>query len=518
MKFKPLLGNEAIAQGAVDSGISGAYSYPGTPATEIQEFIQNLESNAKISCEWSVNEKVAYEKALGMSYAGKRALVSMKHVGLNVASDAFLSSTLTGTNGGLVLAVGDDPYIFSSQSAQDSRNYLYSAKIPCFEPNDPQECYDVTRIAFDISEKYNLPVMIRLTTMLSHSRSQVITGETRVQNNLNIAKKDGEFVLLPNISRDAYHKLITSKASSLTELAQRFSGNELNLVEGSKRGVIASGTAYNYFMEFNKDQEYSYLKISMTYPLPVQKIISLSENVDELIILEEGDNFIENHVRNIILEKDVKIISKFDKGLSKIGELNPEIVKAILGYENKDQITSYKKSHPKLCKGCPHHYTYLALKEVKEMIDIQVVHGDIGCYTLGFYPPYNIIDSTICMGSSISMAMGSADAGVKNIVAVIGDSTFTHSGIEGLLESINKQVPLTLLILDNEKVAMTGGQRTICNSDNLENIVRSLSISKDHLKVISPKTIDHNNNVKTLKKEIEYEGTSVVISKGGCLR
>ena len=516
-----LLGDEAIAQGAIDGGISGIYAYPGTPSTEIMEYVQRskLAKDLNIHRTWSANEKTAMEAALGMSYAGKRSIVCMKHVGLNVAADAFINSAITGVNGGLVVTVADDPSMHSSQNEQDSRFYGKFAQIPILEPSNQQEAYDMTRKAFDLSEKYETPVMLRLTTRLAHSRYGINTAEMREQNKTILPPDPKQFVLLPSIAKQRYKLLLNNQAgfeneSETSEYNKYFQGNDNSL------GIVACGIAYNYLMEnFNGlECPYSVVKINQ-YPLPKKMIKKLDEESEKLLILEEGYPLVEEMLSDFF-EKGVDVKGRLDGTLPRDGELNPTIVAKALNLNIDENFTlpEFLASRPPaLCPGCGHRDLFDALNEVMENYGDQRVLSDIGCYTLGALPPFNSINSCVDMGASIPMAKGAADAGLRPSVAVIGDSTFTHSGMTGLLDAVDENAPITVVILDNETVAMTGGQHA-AGEGKLYNICKGIGVDPEHLKTVIPLKKNHAHMVEVLKEEISYEGLSVVIAQRECVQ
>jgi indolepyruvate ferredoxin oxidoreductase alpha subunit len=523
MKDEILLGDEAVALGAIHAGLSGAYSYPGTPASEIMEFlIRKSDGRKNFIASWSVNEKVAYEEALGVSFAGKRAMVSMKHVGLNVAADPFINSAITGANGGLVVVAADDPGMHSSQNEQDSRFYAQFAQLFCFEPSNHQEAYDMTREAFDISEEFGIPVMVRLVTRLSHSRSRVEPRPPQKQNALHygIGK---EWTLLPVNARRQFKNLL-EKQKELLELSDRSEFNSLDLSQkNTALGVIASGVASNYVLENYEDGVGcpSILKIS-TYPLPVTLISELIHHVDSVLVAEEGYPFIEKNLRGILGLEGKAVLGKLDGHLPMTGELSPEIIRQALAIKPREkiQINDFKIAArpPQLCAGCPHADSYKALNKALESYPQSNVFSDIGCYTLGALPPYNAINSCVCMGASIGMAKGGAEAGIFPSVAVIGDSTFAHSGLTPLLSAAKAQTNMTVIILDNSIVAMTGGQPTFASGKGLVKMVEGLGVKRDHIRVIEPLPKNLEKNIQIFKEEFDYNGLSVIIASRECIQ
>ena len=517
---KILLGDEAYAQGVLDAGLSGCYAYPGTPSTEIMEYVQNskLAAERGIHREWSSNEKTAMEEALGVSYAGKRAIVCMKHVGLNVAGDGFVNSAVTGTNGGLLVTVADDPSMHSSQNEQDSRFYAQFAMIPCIEPSSQQECYDLAKYAFELSEKNEIPVLIRLTTRLSHSRSNIETADApSAMNDLHAPNNPRRFVLLPAIAKGNVKKLC-EKQADFAKLSEESPFNKLIDGKDTSLGIVATGIAYNYVMEaFGGNCPYPILKISQ-YPLPKKMLSTLLNKCDKIMVVEEGAPFVESQLRGPL--EDPRIMGRLTGHLPRTGELNPYLVaKAFdLKVAEPPAIPDLVKMRPpRLCDGCPHVSTYNAIKEAISKFEDPRVFGDIGCYTLGALPPFQAISSCVDMGASITMAKGAADAGIHPSVAVIGDSTFTHSGMTGILDAVWENANITVMILDNGTTGMTGGQTSI-GAGRLETICIGLGVNPDHVKVITPLPQKHAENVETIAAELKYEGLSVIVSRRECIQ
>jgi indolepyruvate ferredoxin oxidoreductase, alpha subunit len=521
MQSNLFLGVEAIAQGAIDGGISGVYAYPGTPSTEITEFIQesSLAKAKGIRSKWSANEKTAYEAALGMSYAGKRSMVCMKHVGLNVAADAFVNSAITGINGGLVLTVADDPSMHSSQNEQDSRFYAKFAMIPVLEPSNQQEAYDMVREGFSLSEEFGVPVMVRITTRLAHSRAGVVRKEEIAQNPLVLPADPSQFVLLPAIARKRYKGLL-AKQNCFEKSAITSKYNSLKIGTDKSLGIIVCGIAFNYLYENYKNGEcpFSVMKLSQ-YPVPVEMLHELEENCDEILVLEEGYPIIEEAVKGIF-KKNIKVSGRLSGALPRDGELNADLVAKALG---KEVLTGAEipeivvNRPPALCQGCGHQEMYTALNQVLEPYSKGRVFSDIGCYTLGALPPYKSIYSCVDMGASVTMAKGAADAGLIPSVAVIGDSTFAHSGITGLLDAVNDGSNLLLVISDNESVSMTGGQDSSALG-KIESICAGVGVHPDHIRVAVPLKKNHDDMVKMLEEEIAYDGVSVVIFRRECIQ
>ena len=521
MKNKLLLGDEALAQGVLDAGLSGCYAYPGTPSTEIMEYIQNnkLAIERNVHRSWSTNEKTAMEAALGMSYAGKRAIVSMKHVGLNVASDAFMNSAITGVNGGLVIIVADDPSMHSSQNEQDSRFYGKFALVPIFEPSNQQEAYDMAFEAFDLSEKYQVPVMIRITTRLAHSRSGVYTKAVREMNQTKLPGDMRQFILLPAIARKRYKDLLSNQERFTSESEQ---SPYNQIIEGSNKelGIIACGLANNYLNESLKgtSMDYPILKISQ-YPVPVSMIRKFASSCKKLLVLEEGYPIVEESLTGL-LNMDYKVSGRLDGSLPRDGELNSDHVSRALGIDlpvSREVPSLVANRPPTLCPGCGHTDVFLALNEALSAYGKGRVFSDIGCYTLGALDPLNAIDTCVDMGASVTMAVGAADAGLVPAVAMIGDSTFTHSGMTGLLDAVVKNSPITLIISDNATTAMTGGQNS-AGTGSLEKICLGLGVDREHLIMMIPLRKNHDENIDIMKKELEYNGVSVIIAQRECVQ
>ncbi|TRZ70150.1 MAG: indolepyruvate ferredoxin oxidoreductase [Bacteroidetes bacterium] len=515
-----LLGDEAIALGALDAGLSGIYAYPGTPSTEITEYVQHSKTakEKKVHCTWSANEKTAMEAALGMSYAGKRAMVCMKHVGLNVAADPFINSAITGANGGLIIVSADDPSMHSSQNEQDSRFYGKFALVPILEPSNQQEAYDMVFYGFEFSEKYHIPVLMRITTRMAHSRSGVIRRECLEQNPMQLPSDLRQFVLLPAIARKRYKNLLNSHQHFIDE-SENSPFNTYHDSQDKSLGILVAGISLNYLMENfpGHTVPFPMLKIGQ-YPMPRKLVEKLIAECDEILILEDGYPMIEELIRGYI-PGIKKIRGRFDGTIPRTGELNPNIIAVALGLPDTKGLPVpdlMVSRPPQLCSGCPHIDSYKALNEVLEILPKGRVFSDIGCYTLGALEPYNAINSCVDMGASITMAKGATDAGLIPAVAVIGDSTFTHSGITGLLDAVNDKSPVTVIILDNATTAMTGGQ-TSAGEGRLEDICKGVGVEESHIRVIKPLKKFHEENIKIMKEELDYPGVSVIIPRRECV-
>ncbi len=518
-----LLGDEAVAQAAVDAGISGAYAYPGTPSTEILEYLLRLPQRAwtpRVS--WCANEKTAYEAAIGMSMAGRRVLVAMKHVGLNVAADPFINSAVISPLGGLVLAVADDPGMHSSQNEQDSRFYADFAGIPCLEPSNPQEAWEMTFEAFDLSERFRMPVMIRLVTRLAHQRSMVrVAAEPRKQNAVQLDRDPREWVLLPSFSRRQWKRRIEQR-KEIAQWADESRYNELRLhPELKELGVITTGLARAYFDEAVSEVHLgiSHLHIGAS-PIPLDKIRTLAKHVESILVLEEGYPFVERLLRGI-LEPSIPIRGRMSGAVPADGELDQDLVRQALGIPVAEgtplELPALVNRPPRLCDGCPHIDAYVALRNVLQPYRGPVVTSDIGCYTLGVLPPTSVGDSCVCMGASVAMAKGLSDAGVRPAVAVIGDSTFLHSGVTPLMDAVAANTDMTLLILDNQVVAMTGAQPTLLPSDHLKDLVLGLGVNPDHCHLFELHPRKRDELEELLRHEVEYPGLSVIIAHRECI-
>jgi len=515
-----LLGDEAIAQAAIDAGVSGAYAYPGTPSSEILEYlIDSKEAKQKgIVAEWTANEKTAVEAAIGASYVGKRTIVAMKHVGLNVAADAFINSALTGANGGMIVVTADDPSMHSSQNEQDNRFYGDFAHVPILEPSNQQEAYDMCYYGFQLSEKFHLPVLLRITTRVAHSRAGVLRKESLPQNQISLPNDLKQYILLPALARKRWSKILSIQPSLLEE-SENSTFNQYINGDDKSIGIIASGIAFNYVMEnFHGANPYPIVKISQ-YPIPEKMIKKLYKEVDRLIVIEEGYPFIEKMLTSFLCD-NLKVEGKLTGLLPREGELNPNIVAQALGLpdiEGKDIPTFVVGRPPSFCPGCSHIDSYNALNEALKDYSKGRVFSDIGCYTLGATPPFEAINSCVDMGASIPMAKAASDMGLRPAVAVIGDSTFTHSGMTGLLDAVVYNAPITVMILDNSTTGMTGGQPSHANQ-RLVSICTGLGVNPEHIRIIKPLKNRHQENVQIIKEELAYEGVSVIIPTRECVQ
>ena len=553
-----LLGDEAIAQGAIDAGLSGVYAYPGTPSTEITEYIQktrvgNRESgiNGNIFCQWATNEKTAMEGALGMSYMGKRALVCMKHVGMNVCADAFMNAAITGVNGGLVVVAADDPSMHSSQNEQDSRFYAKFAMIPCLEPSNQQEAYDMMHYAFDLSESLRTPILLRVTTRMAHSRAVVETMDTpREQNPLSAPENTNHFILLPAFARKNYAELVEAQAD-FVQTSEESLYNTYTKGTQPQKAIVTTGIAYNYLMEAlsglqtpdSRKEAYTILKITQ-YPLPKALIDQVvADGAEEILVMEEGQPVVEELLRGMV-PSSVAVKGRLTGDLPRMGELTPDSVALSLSPHSLIASGAPEKSAdfwgalspnneasnsplpipelvvgrpPALCQGCGHRDMYAALNEVAREHENAKIFGDIGCYTLGALSPFHAIHACVEMGASITMAKGAADAGQFPSFAVIGDSTFTHSGMTGLLDCVNSKANVVVLISDNLTTGMTGGQDS-AGTGRLEAICEGLGVEKEHVRVVVPLPKNMEEIKQVIREEVAYNGTSVVIARRECIQ
>lgn len=511
MEKKLLIGNEAVARGLYEAGLRVASSYPGTPSTEITECVAKYD---EIYSEWAPNEKVAMEVAVGAAIAGARSFCAMKHVGLNVAADPLFTASYTGINAGMVIAVADDPGMHSSQNEQDSRHYAKASKIMMLEPSDSDECLQYAKLAFELSEKFDTPVILRLTTRVAHSRSLTKLSE-RVDNGLLEYKKDPmKYVMMPGM---AIKKHIVVEQRILDQIAWAETA-EINKEEynSTEIGVIASGITYQYAKEA-LGKNASYLKLGCVYPLPVEKIKAFAAKCKKVYVLEELDPFVEEHCK----QNGIEVIGK--EAFTLQGEYSQSLIKQVILGETDESVKTdleIPARPPVLCAGCPHRGLYYALKKLNV-----TVSGDIGCYTLGALAPLSMMDTCVCMGASVSALHGrnKADAeNAKKSVAVIGDSTFMHSGVTGLINIAYNQSNSTVIILDNSITGMTGHQdnpttgKTIkgdpTTAVSLELLAKAVGI--DRVRVIDPYNLQECEDV--LREEIAADTPSVVISRRPC--
>ena len=507
-----ILGNEAVARGLYEAGCMFVSSYPGTPSTEITEAIAKY---PEVYAEWAPNEKVAMEAAFGASLAGRRSFCGMKHVGLNVAADPLFTISYTGVNAGMVIGVADDAGMHSSQNEQDSRHYAMASKIPMLEPSDSAEALNFAKLAYELSEQFDTPVLLKMCTRVSHSQSVVETGE-RVEIIKEYKKDIPKYVMMPGNAKRR-HPVVEARTQALVEYAETAEINRIEAGESNTYGFITSSTSYQYIKEVMGDK-YPVMKLGMIWPMPVQKIKDFAASVETLVIVEELDGFIEAHCRNI----GVDCIGK--EKFSCIDELSQNKVAAILG-EAFEQGTALDEAIPPrppvMCAGCPHRGLFYTLKKNK-----LTVLGDIGCYTLGAVAPLAAVDSVICMGASVSGLHGfskSQNGAMDNkTVAVIGDSTFMHSGITGLVNMAYNESNATVIIVDNSITGMTGHQQNPttgfnlkgdpCAKIDLETLCKAVGIKR--VRVIDPYNLAECDAV--IKEELAANEPSVIISRRPC--
>lgn len=510
---KLMLGNEAVARGMLEAGCGVVSSYPGTPSTEITEYAAKYD---EIYCEWAPNEKVACEVAFGASLAGVRSACCMKHVGLNVAADPLFTLSYTGINGGMVIFVADDPGMHSSQNEQDSRHYAKASKVPMLEPSDSVEAKEFTKLAFELSEEYDTPVMVRMCTRIAHSQCAVELCEPAAVTKREYVKTPQKYIMAPaNAVRK--HPVVEERCARLAALAETTHLNRVEMAEDTSLGIITSGTAYQYVKEVFGNRV-SVLKIGMAYPLPTDLIRDFAAKVDRLVVIEELDPVIETHCKALGLKVDGKNI------LPICGEFSQSIIAKAMGLDEKKFVsaeTPIPVRPPVMCAGCPHRGLFYVLSKKKV-----TVLGDIGCYTLGSAAPLNAIDTVICMGASVSgvhgfnKAMG--EAAEKKTVAVIGDSTFMHSGMTGLANIAYNGTNSTVIIVDNSITGMTGHQQNPTTGYNikgdpaaridLEALCRALGINR--VRVVDPYDLKATEAVVT--EELAADEPSVIISRRPC--
>ena len=503
-----MLGNEAVARGLYEAGCSFVSSYPGTPSTEITEAIAKY---PEVYAEWAPNEKVAMESAFGACLAGKRTFCGMKHVGLNVAADPLFTISYTGVNGGMVIGVADDAGMHSSQNEQDSRHYAKAAKIPMLEPADSAEAIAMAKLAYDLSEQFDTPVLLKMCTRVSHSQSVVEPGE-RIEVSKTYEKNPPKYIMMPGNAKKR-HPIVEQRTANLVKWAETCAINRLEEGEDKSMGIITSSTSYQYVKEVCGDK-YPVLKLGMIWPMPEQKIRDLAASVDKLVVVEELDGFIEEHCRNLGLEVTGK------EWFSCIDELSQNKVAAGLGKaaaQGKALDEAIPARPPVMCAGCPHRGLFYTLAKNKV-----TALGDIGCYTLGAVPPLGALDTTICMGASISGLHGFTKAGGGKAVAVIGDSTFMHSGVTGLINAAYNESNSTVIIVDNSITGMTGHQQNPttgfnlkgdpCTKIDLETLCKAVGIRR--VRVVDPYDLAQCD--AALKEELEADEPSVIISRRPC--
>ncbi len=528
-----MLGNEAIARGALEAGVSVATTYPGTPASEIGDTLARVAKDAGIYFEYSVNEKVATEVAIGAATSGVRAFVCVKHVGVNVAADALMTFAYTGTRGGFVLVTADDPSCHSSQNEQDNRYYALFGGFPLFEPSSPQECLDMTKQAFEISERLEMPVILRTTTRIAHVRAPVIVGDVRRgPAKGEFIKNPGRFVTVPAVARER-HLVLLEKLREAEQVAEL---SEFNFILGSGRnsiGIITSSIAAAYAEDAVRSMAISadILKLGFSYPLPSKKVLEFVEQHDSVVIVEELEPILENSIRSLVQQRGLrtKVLGKADGLFPRAHEFNETIVAEGLSKALSADAQSQDKCElpgdlpvrpPVLCAGCPHSATYFAVS--KAVGKKALFATDIGCYTLGVAPPYSAADLLVCMGSSVGTAGGLAKVNDLPVIAFIGDSTFFHAGVPSLINAVHQRHRFLLMILDNRTTAMTGhqphpGSRTDPRNPDaipipLEDVVKGCGVR--WLRTVDP--YDISATIDLVNEALAYDGVSVIIARREC--
>jgi len=530
-----LLGNEAIARAALEAGVAVATTYPGTPASEIGDALARVAKDAGMYFEYSINEMVATEIAIGAAASGVRALVSMKHVGLNVASDALMTFAYTGTRGGFVLVTADDPSCHSSQNEQDNRYYALLAGIPLLEPSSPQECYEMTKEAFEISERLELPVIVRTTTRVSHVRGSVTVGKiVQGPEKREFVKDPDRFVTVPAVAR-ARHLVLLERLVQAEKLSEESHLNSVHKAGGGgKLGIVTSSAAFNYVMDAANDLRFSadVLKLGFSHPLPTSKIVEFLKRHEKVAIVEELEPILETSVRAIAQQNAVraKIIGKsngifprayeFDQAIVASGLVKAFGPSGNIAESAATELEDLPVRPPVLCAGCPHSAAYFAVNKATGRKAIFA--SDIGCYTLGVSPPYSTADLLLCMGSSVGTAGGLAKMNDKPVIAFIGDSTFFHAGIPGLINAVHNGHRFLLMVLDNKTTAMTGHQPHPASDRGpscceitavpIEDVVRGCGVK--WLRVVDP--YDIKTTTETIKEALKQDGVTVIIARREC--
>ena len=532
-----LLGNEATVRGALESGVGIAATYPGTPSSEIGDVFSKIAVDAGIYFEFSTNEKVALEVAAAAAVSGVRSFTFMKHVGLNVASDSFMSIPYTSVEGGMVILSADDPSMFSSQNEQDNRHYARLANIPMVEPSNPQEIMDLMKYSYDLSEQFKIPVLMRTTTRVSHMRGVVNTGVVVEPKKKGFFKRDPKrFVPVPSTAM-VMHKDLVDKMDDLKQITNNSPLNQIFNRNG-KVGVITSGGSFNYVMDVivENQLEVNVLKLTLSYPFPDELVLKFISELETVVVVEEVDPIMENEVLSTIGKNGLKknVYGKLDGTLPMIYEYSPNIIldamekvlnKNIEKYDTNDTKIKIPERPPTLCPGCPHRAAYFSVKKAAELLKLEdiIYPTDIGCYTLGVSSPYNAADYLLSMGSSIGTSCGFSKATNQNIVSFIGDSTFFHAGIPPLINAVHNKNRFVLVILDNRTTAMTGGQPNPglpvdgmglqSPEISIEEIVKASGVQ--FIKTINPLNVKKSQQI--FREALEFDGVSVVISKHPCM-
>lgn len=528
-----LSGDEAVARAALDSGLSAAFAYPGTPSTEIMEYLQESlahgdspgpragEDRGTVA-QWCANEKTAYESALGVSFSGMRAMVSMKHVGLNVAADPFVNSGLIAIRGGLVAVVADDPGMHSSQDEQDSRVFADFARVPCWEPSDQQEAYDMARDAFDFSERHEVPVLVRLTTRLAHARASVRLSPRRPKNAMSVAHNAKSWILMPANARRQW-KALLGKQEAFVEASREHSF----LSPGDPGlGIVTCGIGLRYYLENADDWAAAHSGIRPAhlhigkYPMAPDRLRELAATVGKILVVEEGYPYIERDLRGVF-GAPIPVEGRLSGAIPLDGELSPDSVRAAMGLPGKagfpasDLVPPTRP--PQFCQGCPHGDSFHAILSALEGDSDFFAASDIGCYTLAALPPWNAVDTCVEMGASVGMARGAAAVGRKKCIGMIGDSTFYHSGMTNLLDAVSHRTPMTLMIFDNGATGMTGAQPTISPSSRMRPVLEGLGVESAHIRILEAHRRSHDANVAAIREELAYDGVSVIVMVRECI-
>lgn len=532
-----LLGNEAAVRGAFESGVTIATTYPGTPSSEIGDILSKLAKDAGIYFEFSTNEKVALEVAAAASASGLRSFTFMKHVGVNVASDSLMSLVYSGVNGGMIILSADDPQIHSSQNEQDNRHYARLANIPMLEPSNPQEVKDLMKFGYQLSEEYQIPILMRTTTRVSHMRGAVTVDSLKKGEITGFFHKDPKrFVPVPEVAR-VNHRILVEKIDKLQTEANNTPLNQI-FYGGREIGIITSGSAFNYVMDVveENDLPVRVLKMTFSYPFPEDTVLEFIKDVEKVLVVEEVDPVMEKEVLGVLGKNgvDKKVHGKLDGTLPLIYEFNPEIVRhgvnKVLGIDantksKENEVLTLPKRPPTLCPGCPHRAIYYAIKKSIRDLNLEnvIFPTDIGCYTLGIESPYEAGDYLLSMGSSIGTGCGFAKATQQKVVSFIGDSTFFHAGIPPLINAVHNKDNFVVVILDNRTTAMTGGQPhpglprdgmgDPAPEISIEDIVKAAGV--DFIKTINP--LNLKNSEKIFKQAIQHQGVAVLISKYPCM-
>ncbi len=523
-----MMGNEAIGRGAIEAGVSVVAAYPGTPSSEIPAYLAHHAKEFSYYVEYSANEKVALEVAIGASWSGLRTIVTMKHVGVNVAADPLLSLTYTGVDGGLVIVSADDPSCHSSQNEQDNRYYAMIANIPAMEPSSPQEALEMTKAAFELSEGVSLPVMLRPTTRSCHCRADVETGGVGAQNKgLAFVHDVRQKVTIPAHARLLHPKLL----ERIAEVRERFEASPFNAIEGEgRRGIIASGIAYAYVAEAIAGRtDIAVLKLGTVHPLPTKLIGSFISGKDEVLIVEEMEPVVECQVKALAFERGIPLTIHGKDTVPRVGELNTTIVSRCVsqafGIDTgtapeacEPELVALPPRPPVLCPGCPHRATFYCINKASKKA---IKTSDIGCYTLGVVPPLSAVDTTVCMGASIGIACGLAAAGNPEVVATIGDSTFFHTGMPGLANAVYNQHNITIIVMDNRTTAMTGhqphpgtGSNALGGTAPMIDIAKVCTAMGAYTQVVDP--FDLPATIDALRQATAHEGPAVVVTKSPC--